>query len=108
MLLRWISAAQTGRRHGHTYDVRRSPTAKTHLNETFSLDFPQSSVTGIVVSDNLALGNGSLASKNFTFGVAYQASAGIKDQPFDGILGLGFKNPNTNRKLVAYIRQGCP
>ncbi|KAL8837694.1 MAG: hypothetical protein Q9170_002426 [Blastenia crenularia] len=88
MTSRWVSTPNVGKNNGRNYDVQRSPTATPYPNETFYLGFPQSSVSGIVVEDTVEILDGDVQLGNFSFGVVYQESSGIKDQPFDGFLGL--------------------
>lgn len=47
-----------------------------------------------MVDDTIVLGDGDVVLENFALGVVSQASAGIKDQAFDGFLGLGFRGSN--------------
>ena len=93
---RWVSTPQVGRSHGRSYDVRNSSTATLYRNETFYLGFPQSSISGFVVHDTIAIGYSTLSLRDFAFGSVQQESPGIKNQPFDGILGLGFTGDGPN------------
>ena len=96
---RWVSTPEAGKSQGRVYDVEKSASARPYLNESFYLGFPQSSVSGIVVEDTLDIGNGNLLLENFSFGVVYQESSGIVNQPFDGFLGLGFSGSSPNSKV---------
>ena len=96
---RWVTEAGVSNNEGRAYNISRSPTAKPHLNETFFQGFPQSSVSGIIVDDTVALANTSAVVNAFGFGVVDQKSSGISSQPFDGFLGLGFSVPDSNGKV---------
>ncbi|KAL9007455.1 MAG: hypothetical protein Q9173_007280 [Seirophora scorigena] len=98
----WVSTPQAGKKQGRTYDIGRSPTARPHENENFTQEFPSSSVSGIVVEDTIVLGDGDIVLENFALGVVSQASAGIKDQAFDGFLGLGFRGSSPQAPVFAF------
>ncbi|KAL8710004.1 MAG: hypothetical protein Q9220_005275 [cf. Caloplaca sp. 1 TL-2023] len=96
----WVSTPEVGKSNGRTYDIQKSSTATPYPNETFLLGFPQSSVSGIVVADNLKLSDGTVLLGDFAFGLVHQESSGIVDQPFDGFLGLGFPGSSPNRTIL--------
>ncbi|KAL8655992.1 MAG: hypothetical protein Q9226_002830 [Calogaya cf. arnoldii] len=92
---RWVS---TKAGNARVYAVDRSPTAKPLPDENFDMSFPHSHVSGIVVKDTLS--SGSVRLLDFALGVVDQASAGIKDQPFDGFIGLGFRGASLNKTIL--------
>ncbi|KAL8958117.1 MAG: hypothetical protein Q9193_004765 [Seirophora villosa] len=108
MLPRWVSTPQTGKKQGRTYDIGESPTARPHENEHFTQEFPSSSVSGIVVDDTIVLGDGDVVLENFALGVVFQSSAGIKDQAFDGFLGLGFRGSNPKDTKPTFFESLLP
>ncbi|KAI4115497.1 MAG: hypothetical protein LQ345_003908, partial [Seirophora villosa] len=104
----WVSTPQADKKQGRTYDIGRSPTARPHDNEHFTQEFPSSSVSGIVVDDTIVLGAGDVVLENFALGVVSQASAGIKDQAFDGFLGFGFRGSNPKDTKPTFFESLLP
>ena len=102
---RWVNTPQISINQSRFYSTAKSPTSKTHRNETFSEDFPSGSASGIIVEDIVILGNGSAKVNDFAFGFVDQKSAGIRNQAFDGFLGLGFSNYSLNSKCREFF---CP
>ncbi|KAL8728490.1 MAG: hypothetical protein Q9181_005333 [Wetmoreana brouardii] len=88
----WVTGAEVANNQGRAYNISQSLKAMPHQNETFFQDFPQSSVSGIVVGDTVAFVNTSAVIENFDFGVVEYKSPGITNQPFDGFFGLGFSD----------------
>ena len=95
----WVTTPQAAMNQSRLYSPSESPTSKIYRNETFSEEFPSGSVSGVVVEDNVTLWNGSATVQDFAFGFVDQKSAGIRSQPFDGFLGLGFSSQSPNSKL---------
>ena len=98
MVSSWVTTPRISMNQSRFYSPAKSPTSKSHRNETFSEDFPSGSASGIIVEDIMILGNGSAKVKDFSFGFVDQKSAGIRNQPFDGFLGLGFSNYSLKSK----------
>lgn len=103
MVSRWVTTPQIAMNQSRFYSPQKSPTSKTYRNETFSEDFPSGTVSGIIVEDSVILRNGSAKIPDFAFGFVDQKSAGIRKQPFDGFLGLGFSNNGLNSKCRGFF-----
>lgn len=100
----WLSARDTGSDQGHGYHVNQSLTAKSKLDIAFNISFPHAWVSGVVVEDDVSLANNSISVEDFAFGVANQESSNPLDEPWDGLLGLGFHNISVNGGLVTLTR----
>ena len=98
MITRWVTGPQAAPNQGRVYDVRKSRTAKSYPNRTFSEHFPQLSVSGSMVEDDVTLGNSTAKVNDFALGVVNNQSFRTVNQPFDGFLGLGFPSPLSNRE----------
>lgn len=56
------------------------------------------------MEDDVSLANNSISVEDFAFGVANQESSNPLDEPWDGLLGLGFHNISVNGGLVTLTR----
>ena len=103
MVNSWVTTPQVAMNQSRLYSPSKSPTSTIYRNETFVEEFPSGLVLGVVVKDSITLGNGSAKVQNFAFGFVDQKSAGIRTQPFDGFLGLGFSSRSPNSEFRLYI-----
>jgi len=79
----------------HFFQAHQSSTYE-ELDKPFTIRYGDGPVSGHYCRESLALGD--LELQNFTFATVEDTSTlrNYRDQPFDGILGLGFRSPSRN------------